>query len=595
MGTDTQAARLAVLLHADIVDSTGLVHQDERVAHQRIQNTFRRFGETIKAYQGRVQELRGDALVADFERPSDAVTAALAYQSGHAEYLTQLKDGIRPEVRVGIAMGEVIAADSTITGAGVVLAQRVEQFAKPGGVCITAAVHEGLPRRLPFDQSDLGEQPVKGFDEPVRIYAVSLKPGGVIPGSEVTITESILPAVPDKPSIAVLPFSNLSVDSEQEYFADGISEDLITALSKIHWFFVIARNSSFTYKGQAVDVTRVADELGVRYVIEGSVRKVGSRVRISAQLIDATTGHHVWAEHYDRSLLDIFELQDEMTQTIVRAVEPELSVAERERAARKAPDNLSAWETYQRGLWHMWNFSENNVVEAQGLFQKVHELDPTFATPYAFESYCHYLSVMLGFSEVPEDSLSEALSLSKKALALDDKDPAAYLALGRVYTMLGEHDAAVAVNEKALELSPSFYLAHHGLGFAFALSGRLEESARALDNAMSLSPRDALLWGTMSFRSLTCILQKQYEAGAEWAQRSILEPRAAGGGYWPYTVLASALGNLGRVADAQEAIEEALERKPDLSLTFLEKTLPAKQAGGLETFLDGLRKSGLRD
>ena len=235
------------------------------------------------------------------------------------------------------------------------------------------------------------------------------------------------------------------------------------------------------------------------------------------------------------------------------------------------------------------------MVEAQNLFRQVHELDPTFATPYAFESYCHYLSVMLGFSEAPEDSLAEALSLAKKALALDDKDPVAYLALGRVYTMLGEHDASVAANEKALELSPSFYLAHHGLGFALALSGRLEESARSLDKAMSLSPRDALLWGTMSFRSLTCILLKQYEAAADWARKSVLEPRAVGGGYWPYTVLASALGNLGQTADANTAIEEALHRKPDLSLVFLETTLPSKQPGGLDAFFDGLRKAGLPD
>jgi adenylate cyclase len=442
----------------------------------------------------------------------------------------------------------------------------------------------------------MGERQVKGFDETVRIYAVSLKPGGVIPKPEaLAYPESAGSAVPDKPSIAVLPFDNMSGDSEQEYFADGISEDLITALSKIHWFFVIARNSSFTYKGQAVDVTRVAGELGVRYVIEGSVRKAGNRVRISAQLIDATTGRHVWAERYDRSLTDIFELQDEMTQTIVGAVEPELSAVEREQAVRKPPENLGAWETYQRGLWHLWNFNKNDVAEAQRLFRQVHELDPNFATPYAYEAYCYYLGVMLGFAEIPKDNLEKALTVAKKALALDDKDPVAYLALGRVYTMLGEHDASIAANEKALELSPSFYLAHHGLGFALALSGRLEESAKTLDKAMRLSPRDVLLWGTMSFRSLTCILLQQYEAAADWARKSIREPRAARAGYWPYTVLASALGNLDQTEEAHEAIEEALKRKPDLSLAFLKTTLPTKQPGGLEYFIDGLRKSGLPD
>jgi tetratricopeptide (TPR) repeat protein len=312
-------------------------------------------------------------------------------------------------------------------------------------------------------------------------------------------------------------------------------------------------------------------------------------------LIDATTGRHVWAERYDRSLTDIFELQDEMTQTIVGAVEPELSAVEREQAARKPPENLGAWETYQRGLWHLWNFNKNDVVEAQRLFRQVHELDPSFATAYAYEAYCYYLGVMLGFAETPKDNLEKALTVAKKALALDDKDPVAYLALGRVYTMLGEHDASIATIGKALKLSPSFHLAHHGLGFALALSGQLEESARTLDKAIRLSPRDVLLWGTMSFRSLTCILQQQYEAAVDWARKSILEPRAAGAGYWPYTVLASALGNLDQTEEAHEAIEEALKRKSDLSLAFLKTTLPTKQPGGLEYFIAGLRKSGLRD
>ena len=268
MAKDRLSGKLAVILHADIAGSTALVQLDEKLAHERIQDAFGRFSETIEKYQGQVRELRGDALLADFERPSDAVTAALAFQAEHTSYIEQLIDDIRPVARIGIAMGEVIIADNTVTCSGVVLAQRVEQLSEPGGVCITAAIHEGLPKRLPFNQADMGERQVKGFDEPVRVYAVSLKPGGVISSPEALAqTESVAPALPEKPSIAVLPFDNMSGDSEQDFFADGISEDLITALSKIHWFFVIARNSSFTYKGRAVDVTRVAGELGVRYVI----------------------------------------------------------------------------------------------------------------------------------------------------------------------------------------------------------------------------------------------------------------------------------------------------------------------------------------
>ena len=411
-------------------------------------------------------------------------------------------------------------------------------------------------------------------------------------GKEVESSQEALP-LPNKPSIAVLPFSNISGDPEQEYFADGISEDLTTALLKIRWFFVIARNSSFTYKGQAVDVMRVANELGVRYVIEGSVRKAGNRVRITAQLIDATTGRHVWADQYDRKLAGIFELQDEMTQTIVGAVEPELGAAERERVVRKPPDSLDAWEIYQRGLWHLWNFTKVDMIEAQLLFQRVHQLDATFATAYAFESYTHYLNTMLGFTESPDNSLDMALLAAKKALVLDDKDPVAYFALGRVYMMQGQHDASVAELTRALELSPNFAQAHHGLGFALMLSGKVEEGAEELDNAMRLSPRDPVLWGTMSYRSVACNLLQQYEDAAEWARRTVLEPRAAGGGYWPYAVLASALGNLDQTEDAHDAVIKALQRKPDLSLSYLETTFPTKQPGGLEIYLNGLRKAGL--
>jgi tetratricopeptide (TPR) repeat protein len=359
--------------------------------------------------------------------------------------------------------------------------------------------------------------------------------------------------------------------------------------------FVIARNSSFHYKGQSPKVQDVGRELGVQYVVEGSVRKAGNQVRITAQVVEAASGNHLWAERYDRDLKDIFALQDEMTQTIVGAVEPELGAAERERAARKPPENLDAWETYQRGLWYMWGFTKEGNTEAQRLFRRTQELDPGFATAYAFESYSHYLDAMLGYAEAPGESLVAALTAAKKALALDDKDPVAYFALGRVYMIRGQHDASVAELETALALNPNFANAYHGLGAALLLSGRLEEAAEALDTAIRLSPRDPVLWGTMCFRSVTCNLLQQYEAAAEWARRATHEPRAAGGGYWPYAALASALGNLGQTAEAREAVDEALRRKPDLSLTFLETTLPTKQPGGLERYLDGLRQAGMED
>lgn len=335
MEANSLSGTLVVILHADVAGSTELVQRNEQVAHARFLEAFQRLRGQVESYHGRVLEIRGDALLAQFERASDAVSAALTFQVEHKDKLAQLEDDVKPEIRIGIAMGEVIIADDTVTGAGVVLAQRVEQLADAGGVCITAALHEALPRRMPFDLKNIGEQNLKGFAEPVRVFQVSLNEGASVPRPQVVVEEkpsskfgfskiAIIAAIlilavgifyqfkpidvreepasvenmafplPDKPSIAVLPFNNMSDDPEQGYFADGMTEDLITDISKISGMFVIARNSVFTYKGRAVKIRQVAEELGVRYVMEGSVRRSGNQIRVNAQLIDANTGGHLW-------------------------------------------------------------------------------------------------------------------------------------------------------------------------------------------------------------------------------------------------------------------------------------------------------------
>jgi adenylate cyclase len=383
----------------------------------------------------------------------------------------------------------------------------------------------------------------------------------------------------------------MSGDPEQEYFADGISEDLITGLSKIRWFFVIARNSTFTYKGQAVEVTQVARELGVRYVLEGSVRKAGNRVRITAQLIDATTGNHIWAERYDREIADIFALQDEMTLTIVGAVEPELSAAERERVLSKPPENLDAWECYQRGLWYMWTYARDGNLEAARLLERATDLDPGFAPAYAYGSYVHYSRVIMGWSDDTEQSLDVGMTLAKKALALDDKDPLGYFAAGRIHMMQGRHDDSVASLETAIELNPSFAQAYHGLGMALTLADRLEDAKDALRQAERLSPRDPILWASTVVHALACILSRDYEGALHWARKTIQNPRSKG--YWPHAVLAAALAHLDRMEEARAAATAALDELPDLSLAYLEKSLPTKQPDGLAPYLDGLRLAGL--
>lgn len=321
----------------------------------------------------------------------------------------------------------------------------------------------------------------------------------------------------------------MSSDSERAYLADGITEDLITALSKIRWFFVVVRNSTFTYKWQAVDIKQVAQDLGVRYVLEGSTRRSGERVRVTAQLIDAAAGSHVWAECYDRRIEDIFDLQDEMTQTIVGAVEPELSAAERKHALTKAPDSLDTWEFYQRALWHLWKYQKEHYKQAMELLRQATEMDPDFAPAYAWQAYGHYHGAIKGWTQDLERALEEGMHASEKALTADDKDPISYFGIGRIHMMRGRHDDSIAALETAIELNPSFALAYHGLGMVLTLSGRFEEAKSSLLESERLSPRDPIRWASTDVHTLVCILSEDYKEASGPIKRFKTRVRQATG------------------------------------------------------------------
>ncbi len=580
--------RLAAILAADVVGYSRLMGADEEGTLTALNAHRSEFIDPkVAEHHGRIFKTMGDGFLVEFASVVDAVRCAIELQREMSGRDAGVPQDRRIVLRIGVNVGDVIVEGDDIFGDGVNVAARLEGLAEPGGVCLSGDAYHHVRAKLDISYDDMGERELKNIPERVRVYGVRLTAAEPVaaPGVEPKLE------LPDKPSIAVLPFDNMSGDPEQEYFADGISEDLITALSKIRWFFVIARNSTFTYKGQAVEVRQVARELGVRYVLEGSVRKVGNRVRVSAQLIDATTGRHVWAERYDREIDDIFALQDEMTQTIVAAVEPELGAAERERAVRKPPESLDAWETYQRGLWHLFRFVREDNAKAPRLLRRARELDPSFASAYAYEAFSHFLNVIMGWAENPAESLSAGMTVAKEALALDDKDAVAYFALGRVHMLRGEHDASIAALDTAIDLNPSFAHAYHGRGFALTLAGRLEEAKEMLGKAERLSPRDPLFWTFKIIHALVHVLSEDYEAAVEWSRKAMQVPRAAG--YWPHAVLAAALANLGRIEEARAAVAVALERKPDLSLAYLEKTLPTKEPGGLAPYLDGLRKAGL--
>ena len=381
---DGPSRKLAVLLHADVVGSTMLVRLDETLAHHRIQSAFIRFSELVSSHGGATLELRGDALIAEFSMASDAIAAAVEFQVVNTAHNEALADEIRPVIRVGIAMGEVLIADNTVTGEGIVLAQRLEQLAEPGGVCIQDAAYQTVPKRLPFRYENLGEHQLKGFDEPVKAYAVTKVTGAsnaqaVSPDNQ----SSPSPDKPDKPSIAVLPFANMSSDPEQEYFADGIAEDIITALSQIRQWFVVARNSSFRYKARNVDIREVAQDLGVRYVLEGSVRKGGNRLRITGQLIDAESGTHLWADRFDGDFTDVFALQDRVTESVVGAIEPSLRWAEIARSRRKPSKGFRAYDFYLQALPHFYAMRPTENEQALALLHQAIELDPNYASALA--------------------------------------------------------------------------------------------------------------------------------------------------------------------------------------------------------------------
>jgi adenylate cyclase len=518
MEKDRLSRKLAVILHADVVDSTALVRMDETLAHQRIQDTFQRFSKTIKRHEGVAHEIRGDALVAEFARASDGVAASIEFQTANAINVQKWPDQIRPLLRVGIAMGEVIIANNTMTGEGVVLAQRLEQSAESGGVCIQGAAYETVPKRLPYQYQSLGDLELKGFDEPVRAYTVAAKPDTQEPRQETDFeSELVPPEFPAKPSIAVLPFTNMSGDPEQEYFSDGVAEDITTGLSHFRELMVIARNSSFIFKGQAVDVAEIAKQLGVRYVLEGSVRSSGNRVRITAQLVEAETREHVWAQRYDRELDDIFEVQDDITKLIVGVVAGRVDATEAQRAALKPSQDMTSYDYFLRGL-HAFNptgkASGPPSSLSREMFQKAIDTDPRFARAHAYLAFLHYCDAW--FLSADRSVINKALATVKQAIALDPADSFAKAVHGLILMLLGKTAEGISRVSNALEHNPNDAEILHYFGTTLSLAGRAEEGLAYVREAIRLNPFNQDWDHALA---LALAVNGEYEAASEMLKR----------------------------------------------------------------------------
>jgi adenylate cyclase len=597
MSDQTFTRKLTAIVYADVAGYSRLTGNDEEGTHRRVMEILDIASRKITDSGGTVLRYAGDAILAEYASVVTAVSASIDIQIELANKNVGIPDDRKVQIRIGVNVGDVIEDRGEVFGDGVNLAARLESAAPEGGLCIPMSVYDQVSSKVDAEFIDCGLENFKNINRPVHVYhwvpTAPLLESESAANSDTSNSTTMKSRKPDKPSIAVLALRNMNSDSDLDYIGDGITEDLITALSKVRSFKVISRESTFTYKNTSKDVREIASELGVRYILEGSVRKSGSRVRATAQLIDADTGHHVWAERYDREMEDIFDLQDEMVQIIAAALEPEVYAAERVRIELKAPENLDAWELYQRALSYMWTYEDGSVSTAIELFQQANEADPKFAPAYAYLAYSYYIKLVMGYADVPEVFIAKGMEAAQKAIMHDSHDAMSYFAIGRVLMMRGLHDDSIEALRKSIDLNPCFAQAYHGLGMVLALAGQLEESKQTTEKAVDLSPRDPMLWAFTIVHALTCILDNDNEGSLKWYRRTMQLPNATG--YFPHAVKAAASANLGQLEEAKDALTKAIEAKPNLSIEFVTTNMPTKFSGGLEPYTSGLRKAGLVD
>jgi adenylate cyclase len=575
--------RLTTILAADVAEYSRLMRADEDGTLRGLTECRAIIEALVAEHRGRIANTAGDALLIEFPSAVDGLVCAIAIQRAIAKQNDDFPPERRMVFRVGVHCGDVIPRDGDLFGDAVNVAARLQALAEPGGICVSATVREHVGSRVSAAFADAGLQPVKNIVEPVHVFRVLPSTGK--PPSIATA----MPSLPDKPSVAVLPFTNMSADPDQEYFADGIAEDIITALSRFPSLFVIARNSSFTYKGRAVDVKQVGRELGVRYVLEGSLRKAGNRIRVTAQLIEATTGMHVWADRYDRDLADIFAVQDEITTAVTVAIAPAIADAELQRAMRKPPGSLDAWGAYQRGLWHLGQFNADHTTLAERFFEQAIELDPSFAGGYSGLAAAQLQSANTFMQRDLAEALRSAETLARKAVSLDGADADALACLGRVRLTQGDYEGARSAIEQAIALNPNLAIAHGTLGGTLVFSGHPKDGLAALEHGLRLDPRHPRAGVILNQVVIGLYLSRDYEGAVEAARRVL---RSYPDHPLVYRWLAAALGQLGRTEEARQALERAVSLSPASFDFYVRRRVPWHREEDHLHMLDGLRKAG---
>jgi adenylate cyclase len=583
MTTEDFKRKLAAILSADVKGYSRLMGEDEDATVRTLTAYREVIAALIKKHRGRVVDSPGDNLLAEFASVVDAVRCAVGIQEELKVKNAELPENRKMAFRIGINLGDVIEEGDRIYGDGVNIAARVEGLAGGGGICISGTAYDHVENKLPLEYEYWGEQTVKNISKPVRVYRVRTEAEAAVPKVSGELE------LPDKPSIAVLPFVNMSGDPEQEYFSDGMTEEIITALSKVPRLFVIARNSTFTYKGKPVKVQKVAEDLGVRYVLEGSVRKAGDRVRITAQLIDAITGHHLWAERYDRELKNVFALQDEITMKILTGLQCELTEGEQACVLGKGTENYEAYVKILQGREHIYRMNKEGNVLARQSFEEAITLDPEFAVAYTYLAWTYLLELLIGLSDSPEQSMARAIEFAQKALALDDSLADAHALSGSIYLVQRQWEKAVAEGERSVALNPNSADNIGLLGMTLYSVGRPEEAIVLFEKATRLNPMppDWLLENLATAYRMT---GRYEEAIAEFKRVLHRNPDYLSA----WLNLAVIYSMLGRGKETRAAVAQVLRLDPKFSLEHYAKTLTYKNQSESERLIDALHNAGLK-
>jgi TolB-like protein/class 3 adenylate cyclase/Tfp pilus assembly protein PilF len=579
--------RLAAILAVDVAGYSRLMGANEEGTHARLKAHLRELVDPkIAEHRGRIVKNTGDGFLAEFASVVDAVRCAVEVQRGMPERESEVPEERRIRLRIGINLGDIIVEEHDIFGDGVNIAARLEGLAEPGGICLSAAAHEHVRDRLDMAFDDLGEQQVKNISRPVRTYRVAL---GASSRAALPVRAPL--PLPDKPSLAVLPFQNMTGDAGQEYFVDGMVEEITTAIARLPWLFIIARNSAFTYKDKPVDVKQAARELGVRYVLEGSVRKAGNRVRITGQLIDTTTGAYIWANRFEAGLDDIFELQDQVASSVAGAIVPKLRQFEIERASRKPTDNLTAYDLYLRALAQCYRYTDEGVTEAVVLARQALAIDPSYAPAAALVGRCRTLQRMQGWGALSADDVAEAVRLSRQALEAERDDAeTVWQAALTLLLLAGEAAMAATALDRSLALNPNAAHAWRIRGQVHALRNQPEAAIEALERAHRLSPFDQLAFGNVFSTALAHLVAHRFEQAIQWADRALHDqPRSTSA----MRVKLVANAHLGRLDEARAGLSRMLAIDPKLTVAGYREYAHYMAPEVLELLVTGLHLAGL--